>query len=466
MFTPEIYKQRREALMSQMKGGVVLFMSNNEASMNYKSNVYRYRQDSSFIYFYGQQLSGLMGIIDLDRNRDILVGDDYTMDDIIWMGPQPTMQELAGQCGITDTMPMADLPAYLQRAQTEGRTIHYLPTYRDDQNLLISEMLEISVKKVREHASQILVDAVVALRSVKQLEEIAAIEEACNIGVRMHKAVMENCKAGMVERELAGLAEGIALSYGQGVSFPVILSQNGQTLHNPYHHLKLNKGRLLLVDMGAEATSGYSSDYTRTIPVSGKFTDKQKAIYNIVLEANEAAIKMARPGIRYWDVHVKATTIIAEGLTKLGLMKGDPIEATKAGAHALFMPHGLGHMLGLDVHDMEGLGEDNVGYDCQTKRSDIFGHRSLRCGRELKPGFVLTVEPGIYFIPELIQQWEKEGKHTEYIDYKKLKSYFNFGGIRIEDDILITEQGCRVLGKPLPKSVKAIEKLMKRAQEA
>ena len=216
MFTPEIYKQRREALMSQMKGGVVLFMSNNEASMNYKSNVYRYRQDSSFIYFYGQQLSGLMGIIDLDRNRDILVGDDYTMDDIIWMGPQPTMQELAGQCGITDTMPMADLPAYLQRAQTEGRTIHYLPTYRDDQNLLISEMLEISVKKVREHASQILVDAVVALRSVKQVEEIAAIEEACNIGVRMHQAVMETCKAGMVEREWAGWDDGVAVGYGKG----------------------------------------------------------------------------------------------------------------------------------------------------------------------------------------------------------------------------------------------------------
>ena len=466
MFKPEIYRERRARLRQELKSGVVLFMSNNEASMNYHANVYRYRQDSSFIYFYGLQLAGLMGVIDLDRDRDFLFGDDYTMDDIIWMGPQPTISELAAQCGITDTLSMEKLPEYLQRAQTEGRTIHYLPTYRDDQNLLLSEMLEISVKKVRERASKALVDGVVALRSIKQPEEVAAIEEACNIGVRMHKAVMEQCRAGMVERELAGLAEGIALSYGQGVSFPIILSQNGQTLHNPYHHQKLSKGRLLLVDMGAEAISGYSSDYTRTIPVSGVFTEKQKAVYNIVLAANEAAIAMARPGIRYWDVHFKATTIISEGLIKLGLMKGDPVEATSAGAHALFMPHGLGHMLGLDVHDMEGLGEDNVGYDCDTQRSDIFGHRSLRCGRELQPGFVLTVEPGIYFIPELIEQWEREGKFTEYINYKKLKSYFNFGGIRIEDDILITEDGCRVLGKPLPKSVKAIEKLMKKAQEA
>jgi Xaa-Pro aminopeptidase len=302
---------------------------------------------------------------------------------------------------------------------------------------------------------------VVALRSVKQPEEIAEMEKACNLGVKMHLAAMKNCKVGKIERELAGIVEGTALSEGNCVSFPVILSQNGETLHNHNHGQVLENGRLLLIDAGAEYLSGYASDYTRTIPVSGKFTDKQRQIYEIVLRANTESIAMAKPGIRYFDVHLNATTVIAEGLTALGLMKGNPIEAAKAGAHALFMPHGLGHMLGLDVHDMEDLGENYVGYDENTQRSKIFGHGSLRCGRELKTGFVVTVEPGIYFIPQLIDIWEKEGKFTEYINYAKVREYIGFGGIRIEDDILITENGCRVLGEPLPKTVQEIENVMR-----
>jgi len=457
MFNKEIYSRRREQLRESMQSGVVVLLSNNESSMNYPNNTYRYRQDSTFIYFYGLQMPGLAGIIDLDEGKEILFGNDFTINDIIWVGNQPAVSELAAKCGIANVQPYADFSEYVKKAAGAGRKIHFLPPYRLDNKIFLHQLLGLQLDDVKANASVELIKAVAALRSVKQPEEIAELEKACNLGVKMHLAAIKNCKAGKIERELAGIVEGTALSEGNGVSFPVILSQNGETLHNHNHEQTLENGRLLLIDAGAEYVSGYSSDYTRTIPVSGKFTDKQREIYEIVLQANMESIAMAKPGIRYFDVHLNATTVIAKGLTKLGLMKGSPEEAAKVGAHALFMPHGLGHMLGLDVHDMEDFGENHVGYDEHTQRSTIFGHASLRCGRELKTGFVLTVEPGIYFIPQLIDIWEKEGKFTDYINYDKVREYIGFGGIRIEDGILITEDGCRVLGNPLPKTVEEIE---------
>jgi Xaa-Pro aminopeptidase len=461
MFNKDIYSNRRKQLRQNMQQGVVVFLSNNEAPMNYASNTYRYRQDSSFNYFFGLQLPGLIGVIDLDEGTDMLFGDDYTIDDIIWMGNQPTLAELAATCNITHIKKYDSIFDYIAKAAASGRKVHYLPPYRADNQILIHKLTKIALDNVKANASVELIKAVVALRNVKQSEEIAEMEKICNLGVKMHLAAMMNCKVGKVERELAGLIEGIALSEGNGVSFPVILSQNGETLHNHNHEQILTDGRMLLVDAGAESVSGYSSDYTRTFPVSGKFSAKQREIYEIVLKANLDSIAMAKPGLRYFDVHLNATTVIAEGLTQLGLMKGNPADAAKEGAHALFMPHGLGHMLGLDVHDMEDFGENNVGYDEQTHRSTIFGHASLRCGRELKPGYIVTVEPGIYFIPQLIDIWEKENKFANYINYAKVREYIGFGGIRIEDDILITENGCRVLGMPLPKAVSEVEDLMK-----
>ncbi|MBO4282135.1 MAG: aminopeptidase P family protein [Bacteroidales bacterium] len=462
MFSKETYQQRRIQLKNKVGKGVLLFLGNNEAPMNYPSNTYRYRQDSHFLYFFGLSLDRLAAVIDIDEDKEILFGDDYTIDDIIWMGDQPSIAELAARCGVAHTAAFAELAAYLQKAQQAGRTVHFLPPYRDDNKLLLHQLLQLPFEQLKSAASPEMIRAVVSLRECKSAEEIEEMEKVCNIGVEMHLSAMRGAKAGRMERELAGVAEGITLSYGSGVSFPVILSQNGETLHNHNHGQVLENGRMLLVDAGAEAVSGYSSDYTRTFPVSGKFTQKQREIYEIVLQANEETFTLAKPGVRYFDVHLNAYTVIARGLTALGLMKGNPEDAAKAGAPALFMPHGLGHMLGLDVHDMEDLGENYVGYDETIRRSPIFGHGSLRCAKTLKPGFIVTDEPGIYFIPKLIDIWEKEGRFAEYINYPKVREYIGFGGIRIEDDVLITETGCRLLGKPLPKKVADLEAVIGR----
>ena len=461
MFDKEIYIDRRGQLRTHLQQGIVVLLSNNEAPMNYPSNTYRYRQDSSFLYFFGLQLPGLVGVMDLDENKNILFGDDYTLDDIIWVGNQPTISELGAMCGVSHTQNAEALANYVKNAASKGRKIHFLPPYRADNQIFLHKLTGIALDEVKNNVSAELIKAVVALRVCKRPEEIIEMDKICNLGVKMHLGAMKFCKAGRIERELAGLVEGIALSEGNGVSFPVILSQNGETLHNHNHGQVLEEGRLLLVDAGAESVTGYSSDYTRVFPVSGKFTDKQREIYEIVLKANMESIAMAKPPLRYFDVHLNAATTIAEGLTQLGLMKGNPQDAAREGAHALFMPHGLGHALGLDVHDMEDLGENYVGYDENTKRSTIFGHASLRFGRQLQAGHILTVEPGIYFIPQLIAQWEQENKFSNYINYPKVREYIGFGGIRIEDDILITADGCRVLGSPLPKMVSEIEDIMK-----
>lgn len=461
MFETSVYKNRRLHLKEKMSGGVVLILGNGEAPANYKDNTYKFRQDSSFLYFFGLNLPGFAGVLDIDSGEEYIFGNDVDMDDIIWMGPQPSVKEMAARVGVDRTAPYARLTDYLKEAIAQGRRIHFLPPYRFRNMLLIEELLGIHHSLVKEYASLELIKAVVALRSVKEACEIEEITKACNIGYEMHTAAMRNCKPGVKEQYIAGILEGIAASYGSMVSFPVILSQNGETLHNHDHSQILQKGRLMLTDAGAEEVSNYCSDFTRTIPVGGKFTGRQKDIYNIVLACNNKAIEIARPGVTYLYVHLEVCKVLAQGLKELGLMKGNVDEAVAAGAHALFMPHGLGHMMGLDVHDMEDLGQIYVGYDDQTRPINQFGTSSLRMGRCLQEGFVITDEPGCYFIPALIDQWREQGMHKDFLNYDKIDTYKDFGGIRLEDDILIIRGGSRFLGdKRTPITVEEVENIM------
>ncbi len=457
MFESKIYVERRKKLKEKIDSGLLLFLGNEESPMNYPDNAYRFRQDSHFLYFFGLDSPGLAGLIDIDEDKDILFGNDVSMEDIIWMGDQPLLKDRAAEAGVTITFPSSKLEEVLNKALEKGRKVHYIPVYRQETAIRIENLLGIKSGKVNKYSSKALIKAAVELRSKKIKQEIDQIEEALGVTYLMHTTAMRMAVPGRYEQEIAGTIEGIALSYGVDIAFPIILTVNGQILHNHYHGNKLQKGQLLVNDSGAESAMHYAGDITRTIPVGGRFTQKQKEIYEIVLNAQLTAIESTVPGRKYKDVHMRAVQTIVSGLKELGIMKGDVKEAVKAGAHALFMPHGLGHMMGLDVHDMEGLGEDHVGYDEKTKRSGQFGLAYLRFAKELEPGLVLTAEPGIYFIPALIDKWFKEKKFMDYIDYKKVGQYRDFGGIRIEDDILVTDKGHRVLGKPIPKTVKEVE---------
>lgn len=461
MFPKEVYWKRRKQLREKIGSGILLLPGNDESAMNYKSNTYHYRQDSSFLYFFGISQPGLNGICDIDAGEDTLYGDDLAIDDIIWMGEHPGISELAGSIGIEKTRSGTDLATDLKKAMEQGRKIHILPPYRGDQVIRLSGLLGCSIEKVSSFISEEFIKAVIALRSVKDEFEIAEIEKAVDVAYIMHTTAMKMGFAGNFERELAGAIEGIALSHGGPVSFPIILSMDGQTLHNHDHSNELVDGRMVVTDAGAETSMGYASDITRTFPVGGKFSGRQRDIYEIVLKANMEAIRNTRPGTRNLDLHLGAARTIAEGLKGLGILKGNTDDIVAAGAHALFFPHGLGHMMGLDVHDMEGLGEDFVGYDENVRRSDQFGLAYLRMGRELKEGFVFTIEPGCYFIPALISLWKKEGKHTEFINYSKAEEFIGLGGVRIEDDVLVTSDGYKVLGTPIPKTVDEVEATMK-----
>ncbi len=463
MFAPEIYAARREALRKEIKSGIAVFPGNTEASFNYPSNTYHFRQDSTFSYFFGLNQPDLAGIVDFESRTDYLYGNDVDMDDIIWMGPQPTMVDRGKLVGIASTAPLASFGKYIAEALAKGRKVHFLPPYRGETKIQLSDLLGIPVASLKANISVELIKAVVKLRSIKSAEEVVEIEKMVDAAWLMHTTAMKMAYPGVVEQEIAGTIEGVALANAGPVSFPIILSIHGETLHNHYHGNTLTEGRMLVVDAGCESVETlYSSDITRTVPVGGKFSQRQREIYEIVLEANLKAIDAIKPGIPYREIHLLAAGVIVDGLKKLGLMKGDTKAAVEAGAHALFMPHGLGHMMGMDVHDMENLGEDYVGYDEEIVRSKQFGTAFLRLGRKLQPGFVLTVEPGIYFIPALIDQWKNEGQHTGFINYDKVETYKDFGGIRIEDDVLVTETGHRVLGKPIPKTVAEIEEIMKR----
>jgi Xaa-Pro aminopeptidase len=457
MFKSEVYTQRRETLHKKLKIGLALFVGNVEAPMNYPANTYHFRQDSDFLYFFGLDIPGFIALMDFDSGNDVIFGNDFDMDDIVWMGPQPTVKDLAFRCGVTETHPVSRLEEIIKEALLKKREIHFLPPYRGETKMMLGSLLKENPCQMKTHASVDLIKAVIAIRSIKEDLEIEEIEKAVGIAYEMHVTAMKMCKEGVMEQNIFGTMEGIALALGAGTSFPIILSINGQTLHNHSHGNVLKKGRMMVADAGAETNLHYASDITRTTPVGGKFSQAQKDIYEIVLRANTESINASRPGISNLDLHLQACKIIASGLKELGLMTGDIDEAVKVGAHALFMPHGLGHMMGLDVHDMEGLGENLVGYNDEVVRREQFGLAFLRFALPYKPGHVFTVEPGCYFIPELIELWKAEGKFREFINYDKIDVFKPIGGIRIEDNVLITDEGHKVLGKPIPKTVKEIE---------
>lgn len=461
MFDKNIYLARRAQLLKNSGEGLILLLGNNDVAYNYKGNTYpHFRQDSTFLYYFGLQHGGMAALLDADSGEATLFGDDLTLEDVVWMGPHPTMAELAAKVGVGKTAPFAQVGAELSKAKASGRPIHFLPPYRYRNMYQIQQWLGIPFEEQGKQASVALIKAVVNQRAHKGPEEVAEMEKALEITREMHLAVMQGARPGVKEQELAGMAEGIALSRGGGLSYPVILSINGHILHNHDHGNVLKAGDLLLGDFGAETGSRYAGDITRTIPVGGAFDARQKEIYQIVLQAEMNAIAACRPGIQYREVHLQAARHMAEGLKALGLMKGDLGEAVAQGAHALFFPHGLGHMIGLDVHDMEDLGETYVGYSDTVQRSKQFGTAYLRLARELEPGFVFTVEPGIYFIPELIDQWRAEKKFEAYINYDAVEAYRHFGGIRVEDNVLITDTDHRVLGTPIPKMVEELEKVV------
>lgn len=456
MFDPHVYTARRQKLREALGSGLALFIGNIDSPMNYPANAYKFRQDSSFLYFFGLDMPNLIGLMDLDEGKDYIYGNDVEIDDIIWMGPQLSMAENAAKAGIGNTSTLCRLPGIINGAVSQGRHIHFLPPYRAETKLHLAKLLGILPERTRDYASTALIRAIAALRSIKDEHEIKELEKAAVIGYKMHTTAMSMAADGIYEREIAGAIEGIALSYGSQVSFPVILSKRGETLHNHHHGNLLRKGDLLLVDAGAETEMHYCSDFTRTFPVGGVFSQKQREIYEIVLAAINHATSLVKPGITYKSVHLEAAKVIANGLMQLGLMKGNLDEAVNQGAHALFFPHGLGHMMGLDVHDMEDLGENFIGYDEETRRSTQFGLAYLRLGKRLQEGYVMTNEPGIYFIPALIDKWQKEGHCDSFINYEKVQQYRDFGGIRLEDDLLVTRDGCRLLGKRIPITVDEI----------
>ena len=458
MFDPKTYVKRRELLKKQVPSGLILFVGNDDSPMNYPANAYHFRQDSSFLYFFGLDMPGLTAVIDVEGKKDMLFGDDIGIEDIIWMGYLPKMKDRAAEVGVKQTAPLKDLPGLLKDAVAKGRSVHYLPPYRPEVVIKLEEWLGIKPGEAGAKSSTALVKAVIDQRSVKSEEEIAEIEEALKTTYKMYITAMRMAQPGIYERDIAGRIDGLAIAATGATPFPTILTRNGQILHNHHHGNRLKRGDLLVVDAGAESALHYSADITRTIPVGGKFSAKQKDVYEIVLACQEAAIGMMKPGVKYREVHLHAARVIASGLKDLGLMKGDGAEAVNHGAHALFFPHGLGHMLGLDVHDMENLGENHVGYDHTVERSQQFGLAYLRLAKDLQPGYVLTVEPGIYFIPALIDLWKKEKKNRDFIVFEKLEAYKSFGGIRIEDDVLITKAGSRVMGKPpIPKKPEKVE---------
>ncbi len=454
MFPADTYRKRRERLAKQIGKGLILLTGNTDSPMNYKGNPYPFRQDSTFLYYAGIDQPGLVLTIDAATGESTLYGHEWTMEDIVWMGPQPSLHDLAGLAGIGRVEEPDKLHALSQQS-----LVHYLPPSRSENLLRLSGWLGRDTGQVREGVSESLIRAVVAQRAVKSEEEIHEMVRAVELTGRMHVAVMREAQEGLQESDLAGIVAGMCAAEEVLPAYGIILTTKGQVLHNHHHGHELLDGQLVLGDFGAESPMHYAGDITRTFPVSRYFTDQQKEIYEIVLDAQISAIQACHPGVKYRDVHLEASRIMANGLRSLGLMKGDPEEAVAAGAHALFFPHGLGHMIGLDVHDMEDLGEDHVGYAGEVTRSDQFGLAYLRMARTLQPGFVVTVEPGLYFIPELIDQWKAENRHGDFIHYPALEKYRHFGGIRIEDNILISEDGRVVLGEPIPKTVEEIEAL-------
>jgi Xaa-Pro aminopeptidase len=462
MFKSKVYIKRRKELKKKCKSGILLFIGNDESHVGVRDTVHKFRQNANFLFYWGFSKPGLAALIDIDKSIEILFGHDLTTEEIIWEGKQKKLVEKAKLIGASQTAEMVSLKKVLLNYRKGRRQIHFLPQHNNDSINKISFLLNKSVEQIKLDYSVEFTKAVIEQRSIKTKKEVAEIEKALKITFYTQTTAMKKTKPGKYEFQIVKNMEKILLTKDTRWAYLPIFTVNGERLHNHHYCNKMKKGQLVINDSGAESkTSFYSSDITRTFPVSGKFTKKQKQIYEIVLKSQLEAIKVIKPGVKYLEIHQLTTKVIAEGLHKLGLMKADIAKGIEAGAHALFFPHGLGHMMGLDVHDMEDLGEDLIGYDDKTKRSKQFGTAYLRFGKELQQGHVITVEPGIYFIPQLINQWEKEKKFTEYINYEKAKEYIGFGGIRIEDNILVTKTGNRVLGKPIPKTVSEIEAIMK-----
>ncbi len=463
MFSKETYVSRRAELKKLVKSGIIILFGNNDSPANFPNNAYSpFRQDSSFLYYFGQKRDGLVGIIDIDNDMETLIGDDISVEDIVWYGSVDSVHDMAQQVGVANTAPMKTLKTICNDALRQKRKIHFLPPYRFDIKLQVFDLLGIHPNQQKESASMDLIKAVVKMRSAKEPQEIEELERAAVIGYKMHTTAMRMCKPGAIEQNIAGYLKGIAHGYGAMESFATILSQHGEIMHGAPSMNPLENGRLLLVDAGAETINNYCSDNTRTMPVNGKFTQRQLEIYSIVEECHDYALKAARPGVKYWDVHFGVCRLMTDRLKELGLMKGDTDEAVAAGAHAMFLCHGLGHMMGMDVHDMENFDQINVGFDEETRPNlEQFGTNCLRMGRRLEEGFVVTDEPGIYFIPALIDDWRSKGLHKDFINYDMLETYKDFGGIRIEDDLLITKDGCRFLGKDrIPYHPKDVEEFM------
>ena len=460
LFDRETYIQRRAVLRQAVGSGLILLTGNNDSPANYPSNVYSFRQDSTFLYYLGLHREGLAAVIDVEEGEEWLLGDDIDIDDIVWFGQVDSVADMAAQTGVAKSGPMKELTRLVTRALEQGRTVHFLPPYRHDWMIRLMDLTGIHPSQQRDAASLTLIKAVVGQRSVKSEGEIAEIERACAIGYEMHTTAMRLCKPGVTEQYIGGVLSGIASGRGCMVSFPSIVTMHGEIMHGNPSPRALEAGRLMLCDAGAETNENYCSDNTRTTPISGRFTQRQREIYSIVEDCHDLALSLARPGMKWWDVHFDVCRLMVDRLKELGLMKGDTEEAVQAGAHAMFMPHGLGHMMGMDVHDMEGLGQIYVGFDDEVRpRLDQFGTNCLRMGRRLQEGFVVTDEPGIYFIPALIDEWKATGHCAEFLNFPLLETYKDFGGIRIEDDLLITRDGCRFLGEQrIPYHIKDIEK--------
>ena len=452
MFDINIYKSRREALCKSLNEGLILFYGNNPVPMNYPSNTLRFRQDSNFLYYCGLDFPGLNMVLNVDTGKTALFGDDLSTDDIVWEGKRVSIEEMATMSGIDQSFSSSQLLDFIS---SRKNNIHYLPYYREDQKAFLNMIFNEKIIPSRE-----LIRAVIAQRSIKKKEEIQEIESALEVTSEMHKIAMRSSGEGVKEQMVVGKMEGYALSHGRRLAYPSIFTVNGEILHNNFYLNTMKKDQLVLNDTGAESANHYASDITRTFPVNGKFNAMQSQIYNIVYEMQQAALKFCKPGKSFKEAHLKASSIAVEGLKSIGLMRGDSDEAVNNGAHALFFPHGLGHMLGLDVHDMEGLGEDLVGYEEENNRSDQFGLAYLRLSKKLESGFVITVEPGIYFIPQLIDEWSSKRKLEEFINYNEIKKFIGFGGIRIEDNVHITDKGNDILGPEIPKRISEIEAYM------
>lgn len=462
MFPSITYINRRNQLKKQISSGIILLLGNDESPMNYPDNTYHFRQDSSFLYYFGLNYAGLIGLIDIDNQKEYIFGEELTIDHIVWMGYQPTIKEKSLKVGIENTAPLNKLENILKEAKSKNRKIHFLPPYRAKNTLKLYSLLGIKPEEIFNNISLDLIKAVIKQRIYKSDEEISEIDKAASISADMHLAGMRAAKPGFTEAHVMAKVFEVALQNGGNVSFPIIATINGQTLHNHYHGNTIKEGDLFLLDAGYETPMGYTGDLSSTFPVSKKFSERQKEIYNISLSAHNKAVSLLKPNRNFKDIHLASCKEIAQGMKEMGFLKGNVDDIITEGVHAMFMPCGTGHMMGLDVHDMEDLCEIYVGYDGKPK-STQFGLKSLRLGRNLEVGFVHTIEPGIYFIPELIDKWRAEKKFTDFINYNKLEQYKDFGGIRNEEDYLITETGCRLLGKPLPKTIKAIENERKNA---